>query len=368
MTKQELSELKKNYKHNHAGISILNGCYVNSESGIISTFSRKFACIPKEETFKYEDIFKKTLSGKIGKQMFNIPIDAEKGMTDLIAEVYKNGLNNQDAVYELYNGIINTVSIKGNYVIFLNETIYDVPLKTKDGIKNDDASDAIYRYIMCSICPVKQSPAGLSYNNTEKDFTDRIRDFVVAAPEIGFVYPAFTDRSSDLHNLIYHVKKDIHNEFLQDFFDYDIITPEFTNKAFIQALEKACEGTVDAQVSMNIFNNLASRVSHENSEADKEHNVEISINELEGILSNAGIGNTETGQIIEDLKSILGNSSVLYTENIMPLKKMEIKTSNSVVKVNPEQIHQVRTDSINGRNCLIIELDGNIEINGIVSK
>lgn len=38
-----------------------------------------FLALPEEEAFKYFDIFKKTLSGSIGKNMLNMefPLDAE---------------------------------------------------------------------------------------------------------------------------------------------------------------------------------------------------------------------------------------------------------------------------------------------------
>ena len=39
----------------------------------------------------------------------------------------------------------------------------------------EDASDEVYSYILCSICPVDLSKPGLSYNELEGSFQNRIR-------------------------------------------------------------------------------------------------------------------------------------------------------------------------------------------------
>ena len=69
-----------------------------------------------------------------------------------------------------------------------------------------DASDEVYDYIMCTFCPVKLSKPGLSYHAEENSFHERIRDWIVEMPDAGFLFPAFNDRSTDIHNLLYYSK------------------------------------------------------------------------------------------------------------------------------------------------------------------
>jgi hypothetical protein len=69
-----------------------------------------------------------------------------------------------------------------------------------------DASDEIYEHIMCCICPVKLSKAGLCYNAETNSIQDRIRDWIVELPDVAFLFPQFNDRSTDIHGVLYYSK------------------------------------------------------------------------------------------------------------------------------------------------------------------
>ena len=53
--------------------------------------------------------------------------------------------------------------------------------------------------------------------------------------------------------------------------------------------------------------------------------------------------------------------------NVYNPRSFEVKTPDVVIKVNPERTDLVNTKLVDGRQCLVIELDGNIEVNGITS-
>ena len=44
-----------------------------------------------------------------------------------------------------------------------------------------------------------------------------VRDWVVGKPELGFLFPAFNDRSTDLHGALYYSKNvnDLHDSFME---------------------------------------------------------------------------------------------------------------------------------------------------------
>ena len=72
MIKTETLEIRKQFTHQNCTISKICGCYVDGEKNIKSTLSESFLCLPEDETFKYFDIFRKTLSGTIGKNLINM--------------------------------------------------------------------------------------------------------------------------------------------------------------------------------------------------------------------------------------------------------------------------------------------------------
>ena len=72
MNKREISEIKKQFKKDNNAITRICGCYVDAEKQIKTTLKEAFFALSEEEIFKYYEIFKKTLSGSIGKNLHNL--------------------------------------------------------------------------------------------------------------------------------------------------------------------------------------------------------------------------------------------------------------------------------------------------------
>lgn len=72
-----------------------------------------------------------------------------------------------------------------------------MPGRTSDGIDMEDASDEVYSYLLCSICHVSLSKPGLGYFEEDHAFHDQQQNHMVDLPDIGFLFPAFNNRSED---------------------------------------------------------------------------------------------------------------------------------------------------------------------------
>lgn len=210
MVKQEISEIKKLFTQNNCSVTRICGCYVDGEKNKKAQFKQAFLALPEEEMFKYFEIFRKTLSGSIGRNLHTLefPLKAEEegGTQELLLRLRDSKLKDDDLLDAFYTNIIDSYEFVGNYLILVIHDAYDVPGRTRDGLEMEDASDEVYEYIMVSICPVNLSKPGLSYDAQENGFHNRIRDWVVGAPDTGFLFPAFNDRSSDLHSVLYYSK------------------------------------------------------------------------------------------------------------------------------------------------------------------
>lgn len=210
MIKQEIAEIKKLFSPKKCSIDRICGCYVDGEKNKKTQFSQAFLSLPEEETFKYFEILKKSLSGTIGKNLLNLefPLASEQagGTQEFLYRLRQSGLKDEDLLDQFYDMIISTYEYVGNYLILLIHDNYDVPKRTSDGMENEDASEEIYEYVLACICPVELSKPGLSYNPEENAFQNRIRDWVVTMPQMGFLFPAFNDRASDVHGVLYYTK------------------------------------------------------------------------------------------------------------------------------------------------------------------
>ncbi len=80
MNKKEISEIKKQFTPDRCCITRICGCYVDGEKNKKTELKEAFLSLSEEEAFKYFEIFKKTLSGTIGKNLINMefPLEQEK--------------------------------------------------------------------------------------------------------------------------------------------------------------------------------------------------------------------------------------------------------------------------------------------------
>ncbi|NME82090.1 DUF4317 domain-containing protein [Clostridium sp. SM-530-WT-3G] len=220
MRKKDILELKKRLKKDDCTFTKMCGCYVNGEKNIILKFNETFLNLDEDEFFKYLEIAKKTLSGTIGNNLLNLefPFEQEEegGRQYDLMKLKRSCLKDEALLDEFYNNVIDNYDYEGNFLILLFHDAYDVIIKTTDNSKLDE-SEEVYEYILCAICPVSLSKPGLSYHPEEDRIGARERDWVVEAPSNGFIFPAFIDRGSDIHSVIYYTKnpKDTHPELVE---------------------------------------------------------------------------------------------------------------------------------------------------------
>ncbi|MGN0143875.1 MAG: DUF4317 family protein, partial [Clostridium sp.] len=220
MRKKDILELKKRFKKDDCTFTKMCGCYVNGEKNIILKFNETFLNIDEDEFFKYLEIAKKTLSGTIGNNLLQLefPFDAEEegGKQYDLMMLKKSCLKDDALLDKFYNNIIDNYEYTGNFLILLFHDAYDVITKTTDNAKLDE-SEEVFEYILCAICPVSLSKPGLSYLPDDNRIGARSRDWIVEPPANGFIFPAFIDRGSDIHSVIYYTKnaRDTHPELME---------------------------------------------------------------------------------------------------------------------------------------------------------
>ena len=369
MNKQEISEIKKLFHPRKCSITRICGCYVDGEKNKKATFRQPFLALPEEEMFKYFEIFKKCLSGSPGKNLLTLefPLKSEEpgGTQEFLYRLKGSELKDDALLEEYYDKIIQSYEYVGNYLILLIHDVYDVPGKTTDGLDMEDASDEIYEYILSCICPVELSKPGLSYNAEENNFRNRIRDWVVGMPQMGFLFPAFHDRSTDLHSVLYYTRDG--EEFQQTLLDEILACPlplsaGGQKDTFHAIIEETLEETCDIETVINIHEKLNEMV-----EEHKEEPAPLVLdkNELKTLFADSGVSNKKLDKFEQHFRETAGEDTELFVNNVTSTRSLEVKTPDVVVKVKPERTDLLQTRNIDGRECLVITLDGNVEVNGV---
>lgn len=372
MTKQEISEIKKLLTQKNCSITRICGCYVDGEKNKKTELKQAFLALPEEEMFKYFELLRKTLSGALGKNLLTLefPLSSEEagGTQEFLLRLRDSRLKDDALLEEFYDKIISTYEYVGNYLILLVHDAYDVPGKTSDGLEMEDASDEVYEYILVCICPVELSKPGLSYNAAENTFQNRIRDWVVGLPETGFLFPAFNDRCSDIHSTLYYTKdaEELKNTFVEQLLGCPLpLTAGSQKETFQTLIEETLGETCDIEIVKNIHDKLT-----ELAEEHKEEPAPLALdkNEVKTILADSGVANEKLEQFDRCYEETAGERTSLLINNVMNTRTFEVKTPDVVIKVNPDRTDLIETRNINGRDCLVIELGGNVVVNGITLR
>lgn len=370
MTKKEISEIKRQFTPSNCSITRICGCYVDGEKNKKALFKEAFLSLPEEDMFKYFEILRKNLSGTLGKNLMNLefPLAAEKegGPHEFLLKLRNSRLQDEALLEAFYDRIIETYEYVGNYLILLIHDAYDIPGKTSDGLEMDDASDEVYSYILCSICPVDLSKPGLSYNELENLFQNRVRDWVVGKPELGFLFPAFNDRSTDLHGALYYSKNvnDLHDSFMEQLLGCPLPLPaQFQKESFQAIIEETLGDACDYETVKSIHENLSEMLEEHK---DQPEPLMLDKYQVKSLLEQSGVEEEQLSHFDETFDETAGPGASIFAGNVVNTRALEVKTPDVIIKVNPERADLVETREIDGRQCLVIAIDGGVEVNGIV--
>ena len=359
MNKKDILEIKRRFKKEACTFTRMCGCYVDTDHNKITKIGETFLNLEDEEFYKYLEIAKKVLSGTIGNNLLELefPLEEETagGRQQFLMGLRESKLKNDDLLDTFYDMIIDSYDYVGNYLILIFHDAYDVMTKTSDNGKLDE-SEEVYEYLLCAICPVNLTKPGLGYREDENRIGPRIRDWVVGAPDTGFVFPAFTDRSTDIHSVMFYTRdtKTPHAEFMEaglgcgakfTLSDIDaVLSDSGLSKEQAAFIEKTYEDTFGGDLP------------------SAEHLVDPK-------LVDANAKRREKLELVEQVESLkhqleeTRSIPVDDSEDDVP----EIKTYDVILRVKPEKIGQIHSDTINGKKCLIIPMEDNehAAVNGI---
>ena len=368
MNKKEISEIKKLLNDEHAVITRICGCYVDGEKEIKFTSKEAFHSLSEEESFKYFDIFKHTLSGTLGKNMLNMefPLQEEKegGKQEFLLKLLDSKLEDDEILNEFYQKVIDNYDYPSNYYIVLIHAVYDVPGKSTDGTEMFDASDAVYDYIICSICPVNLSKSGLSYDSESNSISERVRDWIVSAPANGFLFPQFNDRATDIHGILYYSKnpEELQSEFIDNMLG---AVPPMSAKNQKETFNSIISNTLGEDADFETV-----KIIHENLNEMIEKNKEepeplvLTKYDVKQVFEDSHIPDEKLTVLDKQLDEV-GEQPSFVASNVVDTRKFNIEMPDVVIKVHPDRTDLVETRVIDGKQCLVIEVTDRIEVNGV---
>lgn len=388
MDKKSIGELRRRLKKDSCTFTKMCGCYVNDSKNKVIKLDEIFLNLEDEEYYKYLEIAKKVLSTNVGNNILELdfPLEEEQpgGHQQFLLGIKKSGLKDQGLLDAFYDIVIEKYDSLGNYLILLFHDVYDVMTKTTDNNKLDE-SEEVYEYIICAICPMILSKPGLGYNKSDMRIGTLNREWMVGMPETGFIFPAFNERSSDIHSVLMYTadSKNPHNELIQD------ILGCREKLTFVQKQNVLCDMVSDV-TSEDDLKEVMESVNIELAQiSDSEPETVVNEENIKSALTYAGIEENKADKIgkeyitaiDKDELPLLGdiipnkavkavkdnNEKVLLKEEIKELNRKiaqayDTEGSDIIIKVNDEKRELIRQEDIDGETYLVIPISQNDSI------
>jgi hypothetical protein len=371
MNQKELSELRRRWRLDKNAVSRIYGCFVNSAKEIVAEVNESFGLLPQEEAEKYLSLLKKSMSGTMGKNLIDIEFTTQQVMDSeqhrLLMQLRTSGLRDDQARKKFYETVMASLDLDhSNYLILLAHDAYDVPHHGKDGEVQEATSEAVFSYIICAICPVKEGKVELNYFPGDNEF-HCTAGRTVAQPELGFLFPAFDDRAANLYNALFYSRKadDLHHEFLDAVFHTKppMSAPE-QKAAFQNALVDSLGDTCSLDVVQAVHEQLSAQIAEHKERKDPEP-LTVSVGSIGAILADCGVREDQIVDFRQECKEQFGEDAALNPGNLIDAKKIQIKMPQVSISIDPEYSYLVETRRINGRKYFLIPLEDGVEFNGL---
>ena len=371
MIDKEIGEIRRHLRRERSNITALYGCYVNDNKEIITSFRQSTGMMPENESDKYFALLRRTLSGSLGKNLIDITFKtsqvADSPEHKLLMDLRKCQLKDEELLGTFYQKVIDSLCIEGAYLILIGCDSYDVPFKSKDDFSQSDNSDETYTYLICTICPVKQTKANLHYVPEEKIFHDGAMHQMVSAPMLGFLFPAFDNRSTNIYNALYytHDVKVGQDAFIEAVFNTPAPKPAAEQKKSFEALLTTTLGEeCSLDVVQTVHDQICQRIAM-HKEAKVPEPLMISKEDVKTVLQECGVSEDRLSKFSVDYDEVFGFETDLHPKNVIDNKHFEIKTPDVVIKVDPTRSDLIETRVIGGVKYIMICADEDVEVNGV---
>ena len=373
MNKNEIAKIKRRLIPDGKNPIEIRGWYINSKKAVISEISRSLVSLTMSDSEKYTQIFKRVLSGDVGKNLsiLNFPMsEVMEGETHAnLMRLTDSALTDEEALEKFMQSVADNLNLDGNNLILLMHDTYDTDFASHtdgDAIENE-SNTGVFKYLISAVCPVKLGKSSLSYDVHDNDFVTKDPDWEVTAPSVGFMFPCFEDGGANISNALFY-SKDMgadNNDFVTNVLSANEVKPALEKKeSFKAVLMDALEDECSYEVVQSMNEQLVDKL--EEHKKDKESDpVHIGGREIASILTASGVSEERAHEFTEKFNQEFGAGTDLPLASIVEDKQYELKTGDITVKVSPKQAGQIETRVIDGIKYILIPADDGVTVNGI---
>lgn len=371
MNKKETAEIKKNFS-DKSGFFIMERVltgFVDAEKNVRCQKINSCLAMPAEEHDVYDETLKKVLNTNVGKNFceYEFPNEAyEEGKPqEILYSLLKSELKDELVCENFLNHIANNLVSDAPYAVITAYCTYTIRRKDKND-ENYTGDDEVYRYLLTAVCPAKTSNDGFAFNSDDNEIVKKMNNELIIgkAPSDGFLYPVFSNRSSDINHVMYYAKSAAkpNTSIVENVLGCNFVMSAESEKTSFQNILKNVVGDdLDYMVIKTVNEKLQEVVEENKDDTDK---TVIDNSKLKDILSDIGIPQERVEMVEPVFEKVCGNVP-LTVSNLVDSRTV-LAATGITVNIKPDFADKVRTSVVDGRRCLLIDIDDpTIEINGL---
>lgn len=378
MNKKDIANIRKQFKLDNHLLQIreIFNVYVQKESGdIYHHVSLPFQMLEKEAQELFLANFKKVLTGDVDAKLFELKFqrDVEASTQSILYE----GLR-ADVTEDWKENMLQVVAKMYSHNVYEFDTVvtfirgeYRKPTRKRDMESEDGGDDQVFssQFILGSLNRTDQPKRALVFDYIEKEFkpnnaSDPILN--LAAPMSGFLFPAFNDNAADVNHILYYAGKVNQPDFSfinQVLNCEEIITAEEDKESFEQVIKKVIGDQVDSNVISNVYEEI-DKIVQESLENEESEAPKLDYRDIGRILEVSGVENVDTVKVEHAFKDVIADEKHEFKASNLVPKSIKINTKVANLSINPKDLKNVKYIMYQGKRCLLLEIDEDVEIEG----
>ncbi|WP_304684424.1 DUF4317 family protein [Ileibacterium valens] len=374
MNNEELKEIRRQYKKKNKNFNIYRVAYSYVIPAIPETQIPSFEIKDWEDFREAEQeiflsIFKKALSGKIGKNLMEYEFEREAGQENgyqkKLYTLNKSLLKDEELVTKLRDEIIANDGFNQKHLITIASCEYLVPVLDKNGEVIPDSAPMPFQFLLGCINEVDLTDIGLFYNPDTANMEKKIDEDMHVLPKVldGFMFPVFADRGADISRLLYFTAKpkEPNDGLIEVLCGREAELPyDREQQNFAGLISDLAQDELSLQLIQNLQENVREMIS-ENPDSEA---FSLSKNEMENLLSNSGISEQKMDRFSAVYDNQVGEEE-LKAVNMIDTSKLAVKMNGITVNVKGDVSDKVKTQVVDGKRYLMIEVDEGLIVNGI---
>lgn len=386
MNKKDIAQVRKEFKDDSFQLRIRDLFIVYIQKEKFEVFHKEFksfSFLEQEQQDLYRQNFKKVLSGNLDEKLFLVEFDKTNSNVNNTQQLLLDSLECTSEEFQEYmlelvsRTITEEITYKDDIIFsFVRAEYRHIVPKTK---KDEESNGIVQKCLFFSMNKTTKPKQALLFDYLNKEFkSNLVLDAMInlTSPIQGFMFPTISGTTVNVNRVLYSTGK----KNAPDTYFIERVLQGLRNKIdtvdnevayFNEVLNIVLNGKTSPQILSKVYYRINRIVEGEKAkEEDNEEEIKLDYQDISNILVASGVDSNivQAETVREAFKEILDNEKYEFNaEHLLTKQDFVIRAQEVKLSVNAIDFQKIRQiQHPNGKIQLIIDIDKEIEVNGLI--